>query len=66
MREVKNEELALGKPIRAFIGFGRGIIDRCNKWVKNVLVKGRTMQRGEIGAGGTWRGIIRLGKLRCI
>ncbi len=46
-------ELRLGGPLEAFIGFGQ-----------NVLVRRETnMQRGAIGAGGTWRGIIRLGKL---
>ena len=29
--EVKNEELTLGGPIRAFIDSGRGDIDWCNK-----------------------------------
>ncbi len=50
--EVKNEELRLGRPLEAFMGFGRGDIDQ----LKNVLEDSRTVQYDEIGAGGTWRG----------
>ena len=42
MREVENEELGLGGPIRAFIGFGKGIIDLMQQGVSK-----RFGRRGE-------------------
>ena len=41
---VKNEELRLGGPLGAFIGFGRGIIDWRGKVCQNVLVRQETTQ----------------------
>ncbi len=37
-RTMKNEELGNGGSIKAYIGFGRGIIDRCVKVCQNVSV----------------------------
>ncbi len=55
-----------GRQLGLLLVLEGGLLIDSTSGSETFLEKGRTMQRGEIEAGGTWRGIIRLGKLRCI